>query len=139
MRTLFLILVSAVMVSAAQPAQKKTAQKPAAAAKGPLEIPAGAVESGDGFYRYTDAAGKKWVYRRTPFGVSRWEEGAGETAGAATKTAAASGITATEDGDNIRFERRTPFGTSTWQRKKGELDEAEQAAWDRQRAAAQRD
>ena len=102
-----------------------------------VEIPAGAVQGRDGAYRYTDGlTGKKWIYRRTPFGVARVED----KPVAARPPEVPPGMTATEDGEAIRFERPSPFGTYRWQRKKTELNEMEQAAWDREKArAAQQD
>jgi hypothetical protein len=108
----------------------------------PLQIPAGATESEPGTFRYTDANGKKWIYRKTPFGVARLEETpAGKAAApdsglrADVKSSDVKGgdMKATEDGDTIRFERPGPFGVYKWQKKKSELDETEQAAWNRQR------
>src|SRR5215471_14504335 len=43
-------------------------------ALGAVEIPAGAVKSPDGAYHYTDARGKKWIYRATPWGIARGED-----------------------------------------------------------------
>ena len=40
----------------------------------PLAIPKDAVEYEPGSFRATDAAGKKWIYRKTPFGVARLED-----------------------------------------------------------------
>ena len=99
------------------------------------EIPAGAVEGGDGSYRYTDAAtGKKWIYRKTPFGIARLEDKPAE----AKAVEAPAQMKATEDGEYVRFERPGPFGTYRWQRKKSELNAMEQAVWDRERARALR-
>ena len=47
-------------------------------------------------------------------------------------------ITATEDGDTIRFERAGPFGVYKWQKKKSELADDERAAWERSRVAKAR-
>jgi hypothetical protein len=119
MKLAFVFFVSALALLAADPQTQtnKTAQTPKAAAKAdpkatdaskPLAIPADAVLGADGDYRYTDAEGKKWIYRKTPFGVAR--------------------LAATEDGDKVRFERQGPFGLWKWEKKKSELDETEKAA-----------
>src|SRR5207247_303327 len=97
-----------------------------------LEIPAEAVPAADGSYRYTGPDGKQWIYRKTPFGVSRTEDKPAEPKPAPTLD----GVKATEDGDSIRFERPGPFGVYKWQRKKTELNESEKAAWDREKARA---
>ena len=145
MKPIFLIFVSALLLSASDPqaAKKTTAPAPAKTAK-PLEIPMDAVESEPGNFHYTDSDGKKWIYRKTPFGVSRTEDKPADSvaAPAATSAAAPSGkatdaaIKAVEDGDIVHFERPGPFGPYKWQKKKSELDENERAALDRSRTAA---
>ena len=87
MKLFVAILVSAVAVMAADgqaatkkaaPAAPKAASKKAPAkvndASKPLAIPAGAVADATGDYHYADPQGKKWIYRKTPFGVSRLED-----------------------------------------------------------------
>jgi hypothetical protein len=126
-----------------------------AAAVAAAEIPAGAVDAGNGVWRYTDARGKNWVYRKTPFGVSRTEDtGArpdphGESAlqertasgddamrrALAGASSAVPEISAAAEGDAIRFTRRTPFGVSVWRRKATELNEQEREAWQRSQGA----
>ena len=93
----------------------------------PTAIPPEAVQGDDGDYHYTDPQGKKWIFRKTPFGVTRMEDTPERAAG---KSAAANGagIKATEDGDIVRFERMGPFGLWKWEKKKSELDESEKAA-----------
>ena len=95
------------------------ADRPAAVK--PTDIPAAAVQTGPGSYRYTDASGTAWLLRRTPFGVAAVEEKASEL------------VKATEAGDSIRFEERTPFATYTWVKKKSELSASERAVWERNR------
>src|ERR1700686_4657622 len=53
-------------------APKLTPQQKAAAAL--PTIPQGAEEVGPNLFRYTDPQGKRWMYRNTPFGPSKWEE-----------------------------------------------------------------
>ena len=86
MKLFFVVFVSALALSAREPQADSTAKEPAtkaapkAAAKPapkvikPLPIPAKAVLGADGDYHYTDPQGKKWVYRKTPFGVTRLED-----------------------------------------------------------------
>jgi hypothetical protein len=93
-------------------------------------IPAGAVETAPYLYRFTDAEGKVWFYRQTPFGVVHFQE----QPVVAAKDSVPDGIRAIEDGDGVRFERLGPFGIYHWRRNKSELDAGEQAAWDRERA-----
>jgi hypothetical protein len=121
----------------AQDAAKTTPPPPAKPTKpapARMVVPKDAVETSPGLYRWTDKDGKAWLYRRSPFGVSRWpaesdpvynKQGAGEEH-----------TTAVEQGDTIRFERSTPFGKRTWVRKKTELNADEKAIWERQQKSA---
>ena len=109
-----------------------------------VTIPKDAVQVDANTYNYTDPAGKKWIYRKTPFGVSRVEDAgisAQEAAKIHNETAREIESTkAVEDGDSIRFERASPFGVTRWQRKKTDLNDTERAVWDRElqkRAASQ--
>lgn len=114
-------------------AAKKAASKAAPAREAPkVEIPAGAVQSEDGAWHYTDDKGKKWVYRKTPFGIARAEDKPVQSPEEAMKRF--ENVKATEDGDSIRFERPGPFGTYKWQRKKTELNEMERAVWEREKS-----
>ena len=142
MRVLILIIVPAVLLSAAGPQapsrNKAKAAAPAAAKTvKPPEIPAGAVESETGTFKYTDPEGRKWIYRKTPFGISRLEDKPASEADGTAPVDRASSLKAIEDGDTVRFERPTPFGVHKWQKKKSELDEMEQAAWTRTQSQAQ--
>jgi len=113
-----------------------TAQSSAATTKTPakeapkIEIPAAAVKGDDGAWRYTDPQGKKWIYRKTPFGIARAEDKPVDP----TPVEVPAGIKATEDGDTIRFERPGPFGTYKWQRTKSDLNDMERAAWEREKS-----
>jgi hypothetical protein len=148
MKLLFAVFVSALALSAQDPQANPPAKKPvakaapkAAAKAAPralappkatdgvkqMPIPAEAVLAADGDYHYTDPQGKKWIYRKTPFGVSRMEDTPQLTS---TKARGDSGafIKATEDGNIVRFERQGPFGLWKWEKKRSELDEGEKAA-----------
>jgi hypothetical protein len=138
MKLFFVVCISALALSAAAPQdQKKSASAtPKAAAKTPpkqvdaskpMPIPSDAVLGEDGDYHYTDSQGKKWIYRKTPFGVTRLEDSP-ERAAAKAAAANGAGIKATEDGDIVRFERLGPFGMWKWEKKKSELDDTEKAA-----------
>ena len=126
------IAILVVLPFAALVAQDKKITKKADTAKQPstaLTIPKGAKEIEPYTYRYIDKAGKKWIYRQTPFGVTRFEDKPSEK----IVQDAAEETKVTEEGDSLRFERKTPFGTTHWVRKKTELSDVEQAAWDRAR------
>lgn len=108
---------------AAQPAQPKPAVQAAA-------IPAGAVEVEPYVYRHTDKDGKVWLYRKTPFGVSRMSEEAQQEVSRANAAAAANlaKVRATDKGETVRFERSTAMGQQSWEKKKSELN-AQEKAW----------
>jgi hypothetical protein len=142
MKLLFAVFVSALALSAQDPQANPPVKKPAAPkapaktapkapkvtdASRPMSIPAQAVLAADGDYHYTDPQGKKWIYRKTPFGVARMEDTPQLTSAKAAAAPSAL-IRATEDGDIVRFERKGPFGLWKWEKKKSELDEGEKAA-----------
>jgi len=126
------------IMAADKPAAKKVKPAPAAASGQAKEItiPEGAVEVEPYIYRYTDTAGKNWIYRKTPFGVMRLEDKPVSAAAAEKqqdeRTRLIESTSATEEGDAIRFERAWPFGHTQWQRKKTELNETERAVWNRE-------
>ena len=139
------ILAGAALLSAAEKtAPKATATaarsakpaKPAAKAPAAPVLPPGAVQIGPQTWRHTAADGRKWVYRKTPFGLVRYEEteAAGATAPVGERDLAS--IKVTEAGDTVHFERPSPFGVQKWTRKKAELDEVEKLALERSRGAA---
>ncbi len=102
----------------------KTTAKPAPAAK-PLVIPKDATPNPDGSYSWADKAGKKWIFSKTPFGISRVAD-TGERATLASAPASQD-VKATEVGDKILFERPSPFGTSKWEKNKADLTDADRA------------
>ncbi len=122
MRLVFLLIV---LTCASLAAEKK----PSKAVK--TDPPAGAVKVSDTFYRYTDARGKKWAYRKTPFGWSKAEEAA-EAAAPAPKSGE-SELRVVADGEVVKFEKPSPFGVSRWERKTDELKSDEKAALARYR------
>ena len=146
MKLFFAILATVASAAAAEgqaPAKKATpaspktsvakpAAKPAAKANDaskPLAIPATAVQDSTGDYHFTDEQGKKWIYRKTPFGVSRLEDtGQPVAAQSRPSSAGGAGIVAVDQGDTVHFEKKGPFGTWKWDKKKSELDEGERAA-----------
>lgn len=111
--------------------EEKNEEKPKKDAVAEAAIPPGAVQIGPQSWRHTDAEGKRWIYRRTPFGVAKVEAPDGEDEKAAVEAPA--DMKAYEEGDSVRFERSTPFGVIRWVKKKTELNEVEKAAWERAR------
>ncbi|MCC6291874.1 MAG: hypothetical protein IT164_04450 [Bryobacterales bacterium] len=85
-------------------------------------LPEGAVQFEANAWRVTEKDGKAWIYRRTPFGFSRYQEGSLPAEEPLT------GLVAADKGDTVEFQRKTPFGVSKWTKKKDELDANELAA-----------
>lgn len=105
---------------------KKPAPAPKAAAAAQAQtVPAGAVLVEPFTYRYTDSNGKVWMYRQTPFGISKWEESA--TPAPQPPPTKSEPVVVTDLGDSVRFARKTPFGGGTWVRKKTDLTDEEKA------------
>ncbi len=124
-------LCAAERPSAAKSGEVKKANR--AQARPPAAgVPAGAVETSPGNWHYTDAQGKGWVYRKTPFGIARLEEkpAAPDAKTAQLEKADLNSIQATEDGDMVRFERRGPFGVYKWSKPKKDLNDMERKAWE---------
>jgi hypothetical protein len=126
---------------------KTTAQKPktqvprqataAQKANPPVTaIPDGAKLVEPNLYRYTDPAGKTWMYRQTPFGISRWEDSPAATTAPAPTVDEGEPVAVTDLGDSVRFEKKTAFGASKWVRKKSELTDEEKALLAKQQSQA---
>lgn len=135
-----LIPFALVMAEDKAPADKvsKTAvskkSKPSAPAPAPkavaVTIPAGAEQLAPQVYRAKDADGKTWIYRQTPFGISKMEdhsEGSGLPVSAPDPSKPKIKVTARDLGDSVRFEQGTPMGARVWERKKSELTPQEKA------------
>ena len=139
-----IMAAAAALLAADKPARKSapaaSARRAQKAAPAKLTLPAGAVEAGVATWHYTAPDGTRWIYRKTPFGLVRFED----KPAAATQTAArekqdekqVESIKAFEDGDSVRFERPGPFGVYKWSRKKADLDDQERQAWERSRVEA---
>ena len=135
----FILLVALAVAHAEdQPvksAKKKATTAPKTATPPPeLKLPKEAVLVEPNTYTFTDAKGKKWIYRKTPFGLSRAEE----KPSAAPETPApppGAGMTATAEGDTIHFERPSPFGVYRWDKKKADLTDDERAALERSQSS----
>lgn len=134
MKLLIAVFAVATLLCAADPQASKAPK-----VIQPMQIPAGAVESEPGTFRFADAQGKKWIYRQTPFGIAGMEDVPSGQALPSDKAGAdveGSDVKATQDGGTIHFERPGPFGVYRWQKSQSELNAMEQAVWDRQRAQA---
>jgi hypothetical protein len=93
----------------------------------PAGLPAGAVKIGPYRWRYTDAQGKVWMYRDTPFGLTRVPDQK------PPEEVAPPNWKAVRIGDQIQFERPTPFGGMRWTKKEDQLDSLERKVWERDR------
>lgn len=114
-------------------------------------IPKTAVEVEPGVYKQTEASGKTYTYRKTPFGVvksldeakSAKPSGGEAPVAKPTSTPTPFGdvkatpqtetVKVTERGDVLEFERPSPFGSYKWKAKKSELKDSEREAWERSR------
>ncbi len=100
----------------------KTNKPPAPTKNVPtVTIPAGAKQVEPYLYRYTDEKGKTWMYRQTPFGVTRFEE----SAVAQPTQDDAKPVVVKDLGESYQFTMGSPFGERKWTRKKTELTEEE--------------
>lgn len=107
---------------------------PAAIQTAPAAPPSDAVQVDEQRWRWTDAKGKSWLYRRTPFGWTKWEEGkdsASEAPKAASEEAKSTLRVEGVEGDVVRFQRQMPFGPSRWTRKIADLTEDERTAYEK--------
>ncbi len=88
-------------------------------------------------FRFTDKNGKAWLYRKTPFGVSKMdEEQYNQFAKAqAAATQLESKVNAVDKGETVLFERVTPMGKQSWEKKKSELT-GEEKTWLEQSVAS---
>jgi hypothetical protein len=137
MKTLILLISTGLVLSAAgqdksQDTQsndsKKTAPKKVTRTPDPPTIPKDATALPDGSFRYVDKGGKKWIYRNTPFGVSKSEE---RPAVQMVQQPSEDPVKTQDLGDSVRFSRPTPFGPKVWTKKKTDLDSYEKTIWDR--------
>jgi hypothetical protein len=116
----------------AKPAAAPAPQPAPAPKSGSISIPPDAVEIGPQVYRHKDTDGKSWIYRKTPFGISKYEErptaltpdqilGSPAPAAAPAPANTKIKVQAVDKGDTVRFEQLTPMGNRVWERKKSEL------------------
>jgi hypothetical protein len=97
-------------------------------------LPAGAVQDGANSYRYTDKAGKVWIYQRTPFGWSKTAEPSiAQTSGSHSASRPIPRVT--DLGASVRFEVQGLMGKSVRERPKDQLN-ADEKAWFEQATAA---
>jgi hypothetical protein len=114
-----------------------------------VSVPAGAVQVDEYTSRHTDAQGKTWLYRKTPFGLVKMEDkseatdkaGVRQTPFGQVKTTEAQvakldqamidSTKVRESGDTLFFERPGPFGVIRWQCTKSALNADEKAIWER--------
>lgn len=114
------------------PAAKQANRKAKGAPAARIVVPSDAQQTAPGTWR-REEAGKVWIYRETPFGISRFEEKQAAKFGDKSKSdaAEAANMRAFDDGDYVRFERTGPWGVYRWRRKKAELNDVEKQVWER--------
>ncbi|HWQ53311.1 MAG TPA: hypothetical protein VN442_06480 [Bryobacteraceae bacterium] len=137
-----LFVAVAALCAAEKPAATKARAKQEANRTRKVEavvVPPGAVETEPGTWQYTDKQGRKWIYRKTPFGMARVEDKQSAEEPSSAADPKAESLEAFEDGEFVRFERKGPFGVYKWRRSKKDLNTAEQQAWDRAQASAARE
>lgn len=128
-----LLMGISVMLLTAQTKSPATT-RPVHSEKAPATIiPEGATRVEPYIYRYTDAQGRNWMYRQTPFGFTKWEEK--DVPKAASDSLEP--IVVTDLGDSVRFSHKYPFGEQVWTRKKAELTEEDKAMIERSKQARQ--
>lgn len=129
---LLFLAIDASAAATKTPAKKKAAAAPAPAVAKPMVIPKDATPNPDGTYSWADKSGKKYIFTKTPFGISRRED-MGANPAFATQPKEQF-MKAADHGDTVAFERQTPFGTTKWEKKKTELTEEERHVLERQTA-----
>ena len=117
---------------AGQAKKSKKTTAPAATEASAVTIPKSAVLGDDGSYRYTDKQGKKWLYRSTPFGVSKVADEGPKPA--AQQPTGPELTKATVVGDTVKFERPSAFGITHWEKKTSELTDDEKKIVENQKA-----
>src|SRR4051794_39460830 len=129
MNKLILLMVPLALLAADKPANKdnkpaakKETAAPATTAPPEVTVPADATPVGPYAWRYTAKEGKAWLYRRTPFGLSKVQE---QPMTAAPTMPPPPKVKVEDKGDSYRFEKPTPMGPRVWERKKAELTEEE--------------
>ncbi|BDC50983.1 hypothetical protein F183_A32990 [Bryobacterales bacterium F-183] len=102
---------------------KKPATVPPAGA-----LPAGAVKIDENTYKLKEKDGKTWVYRKTPFGVSRLpeEQFTKQNEAPLIQPAREAKVKVTDLGSEYKFERAHPFGIQVWKKAKKDLTADEQ-------------
>jgi len=120
-KTMWMTLMLAALAFGQTTARKSPAVKKA----DPVSVPAGAKQTPDGSWEHTDAQGKQWVYKQTPFGFTRMSKAAADAA--RVETAVPEGLSVVEQSGAYKFTRRTPFGTVNYTKKTDDLDEGERA------------
>lgn len=137
MKHFLVLLIFWSFAAAGAAAQEARRDKPAPKAKpgAAAALPADAEKVAEGVWRARDAQGRTWIYKRTPFGLTRYEESAPRQEAAAGPA----GLRVREaDGSRIVFEKKTPFGVRTWTKSPEELDSEERQALEEWRNLAKK-
>jgi len=132
MKRMFAAVLLFTAAAGAQAADTNAAKKKKAAPPPPaITIPKDAVPDSNGLsYTWTDKSGKKWLFVKTPFGITK-SPASEQTADSSAPSGATKAI---DKGDTVRFERPSPFGTTAWEKKKTDLTDDERKILDAQNA-----
>jgi hypothetical protein len=132
---LILVFITATGLALAQQTPKAPVKKAAVAET--IKLPSAAKPVADGTWEHTDAAGKQWIYKQMPFGLTKFSKADFDARSAGVNTIPPE-LTVVEENGAYKFTRRTPFGGVSYVKKSGELNETERAvaaAASRKRAA----
>jgi hypothetical protein len=110
----------------------KTDAPPAAKTAQPLTIPKDAVLNANGSYSWTDKSGQKWLYNKTPFGVSKIQDTTGSAPSGFAAVPQSQIVKTTDNGDTVKFTKQSPFGATTWEKKKSEMTDEERSIFQTQ-------
>lgn len=121
------LVVAAVAVGSALAQEGKPKLLPPVAAKrnpgAVVTIPRDAVKVDDLTWRHTAADGKVWIYRKTAFGLAKFDEQVEARKRGPDRDERATKVV--DLGDKVRFSRPTAMGISTWTKAKSELTDDE--------------
>jgi hypothetical protein len=125
MRTLLVAALAFTFTASAQDvknAPKANTQSKVADAS----VPAGAKRIDAYTWHHTDAKGQEWVYRQTPFGLTK----APKQTKVEDLPDSDVPVQVEDKGATLVFKRINAFGAQTWQRAKSELNADEKRYWE---------
>jgi len=128
MTTIVLAISMAAFSAQSSDSKPRRAKAPAGKPAKTLSLPPGAKLVEPNTWTFTDAQGKNWIYRKTPFGLSRLDADADDFAARKKPEKQVEITSVAISGDVAKFERPGPFGTYRWEKKLSDLSPEEQSA-----------